>query len=177
MLKGVMCASVTLRSRRPKSLCLSCPARAISRLVGALPHTCGGCRHRQQGEDFTFPLALVKTPGCFYLFTQKSSLPLLLLKLLSWLALSWDFTTPERERPFLYMKFKLVSSLFQCLHSDNKGVQIPLGPFVIFITGTFRPKTFLIPPLTLEPWKLDDDNNPEFVCVEQPGGQGCVCWR
>lgn len=115
MWKGVMCTSLMLRSRRPKSHCLS---RAISQAGESTPtHTCGGSRALQaQTARWGFLLSF----GCFYLSTQKTSFPLLLLKLLSQLALSWDFTTPERERLFLYMKFKLASSLSHCLHSDNK---------------------------------------------------------
>lgn len=92
--------------------------RPLPRLMGALPHTpVAASDNKVRISPF---LWLCQNTWLFLPLHSKTSLPLLLLKLLSQFALSWDFTTPERERPFLYMKFKLVSSLFYCLHSDNK---------------------------------------------------------
>lgn len=60
----VSCASVMLRSRTLKSYCLSCPPKATSQADGSTPtHTYGS--FRQQGEDFSFPLALSKHLAVF----------------------------------------------------------------------------------------------------------------
>lgn len=145
MWKGVMCTSVLLRSRRPKSHCLSCPARACSQAGRSTPtHTWGGSRALQTqttGWGFLLFFGFGQKTWPFLPLHPKTSLPLLLLKLLSQLALSWDFSSSPHQkgkRPFLYMKFKLVSSLFSLLAFWQQGLQITLGPFVIFITGTFR---------------------------------------
>lgn len=132
-----MCTSVILRSRRPKPHCLSCPARACSQAGGSTPtHTWGGSRALQTqttGWGFLLFFGFGQKTWPFLPLHPKTSLPLLLLKLLSQLALSWDFSSSPHQkgkRPFLYMKFKLVSSLFHCLHSDNKVYKSPWDPLL-----------------------------------------------
>lgn len=86
-------------------------------------------------------------------------------------------TMLESERPSLYTKFMLVSSPFHCLHSDETRSMNHLGTFHYIYHRNILAKrpsqTFLMPPLKPKPCKLNDEDNQEFVFLQQPAGQGC----
>lgn len=163
---------------------LHCPPRAISlpHCSGrTCPHTRGDCRAlwaQTRGRGSLPSLWVWSHPFFNSSPTNFSSLAPLKIIITDSSGMGlFKLTVLEGQRWSFYMKFMLFFSPFHCLHSDETTRSMNhLGTLCYIYHRNILAKrpseTFLMPPLKPESRKLNDEDNQEFVCLQQPSGQG-----